>query len=608
MTRLQERGWFQFPKAYILCLGLALAVSLPALKMGLFLDDYYHVLVLEGEEAFAGPLDLFCFAPGDAEALRLAIDRGPYPWWTLPELRMTFFRPASSALIWFDQTVFGRRFAWHHAHSVLWYLLFVLVWGLILRRSLPTSAAVLALAVFAVDDVHWIPVAWLANRNALAASVPAFLGLLAHVRWREDGWKPGLPLSVLGYAAGLSFGETALGAFGYLAAYELFATREPRLRRLGALVPAGLLGAGYLLLYKALGYGAYGSGSYIDPVREPLAYLANAPGRMLALIGAQLLSVPAEGWLFYVWLRPFFVLAGLLGMTIFALLLRASWHGLDARMRRALGWMIPGALLSLLPVVATFPSNRLLVAPSMGASVAMAAILGHWWQRGRVLGGGSRHARPYNAACWYLAVTGLVLAPAAWPVQSHFIAGLGRAIAEVYKDAELDEDSIAGQHVIMPAAPDALTALYPAFIRAVESYPAPLALPAAWHALSAAPYTHRLTRTHDNRFELEVVDGRMMESEVELLVRALAFPLRRGQQVAVEGFTATVLDTDDTGVVRLAFEFDCVLEDPSLVFLIWRDGGLRRMQLPAVGESALLPRELGILDPKLLLKAGLGIQ
>ena len=83
----------------------------------------------------------------------------------------------------------------------------------------------LALLVFTLDSSHTWPVAWIANRNALVAAVPALLGLVAHLRWREQGWRPGLPLSMLGLGVGLLGGEAALGVFAYVGAYELVGAR-----------------------------------------------------------------------------------------------------------------------------------------------------------------------------------------------------------------------------------------------------------------------------------------------------------------------------------------------------------------------------------------------
>ena len=75
--------------------------------------------------------------------------------------------------------------------------------------------------LFALDDVHWMVVMWIANRNSLLATMPTLIGLLIHLRAREDQ-KGNAWLALPFFALGLSAGETAIGALAYLGAYELF--------------------------------------------------------------------------------------------------------------------------------------------------------------------------------------------------------------------------------------------------------------------------------------------------------------------------------------------------------------------------------------------------
>jgi hypothetical protein len=248
-------------RAAMLAVSVATLLALPSLCIGVFMDDYAHLAILEGYPMVGKPFDLFTFAPGDAERLRPFMERGPFPWWTYPEARFSFFRPLSSALAVFDHAVFGRHFVWWHVHSILWYAVTVFAAGLVLRRALPAPTAAAALLLFAIDDVHWMPAAWLANRNSLVSAAPSLLGLYAHLRWRQDGWRPGLVLSLAGYGAGLLGGETALAAPAYALAYEACAGPGVARQRVRAIMPAALLVFVYLLLYKFYGYGASGSGT-----------------------------------------------------------------------------------------------------------------------------------------------------------------------------------------------------------------------------------------------------------------------------------------------------------------------------------------------------------
>jgi hypothetical protein len=111
-------------------------------------------------------------------------------------------------------------------------------------------------------------------------------------------------------------------------------------------------------------------------------------------------------------------------------------------------------------------------------------------------------------------------------------------------------------------------------------------MPRAWWPLSIAPFDHRLTRTGERAGELELEGGEFFRAEEQ--------PLVVGQQVALDGMTVTVLDANGPRPTRVGFVADVPLEDPSLLFLVWKDGGLRRTPLPPVGQSLVLRAETGL--------------
>jgi hypothetical protein len=53
----------------------------------------------------------------------------------------------------------------------------------------------------------------------------------------------------------------------------------------------------YLVMYKLRGFGAYGSGSYVDPVGEPGRFLLSALVRVPVLLSGLVMEVPADLWL-----------------------------------------------------------------------------------------------------------------------------------------------------------------------------------------------------------------------------------------------------------------------------------------------------------------------
>ena len=96
-----------------------------------------------------------------------------------------------------------------HLHSVTWFA--CLVWLIALLYQcligIPFVAG-LAVLLYALDDAHGAPVAFLANRNAVVAATFGVLSVWLHDRWRRNGWSPGAMLSPLAFLAALLGGES----------------------------------------------------------------------------------------------------------------------------------------------------------------------------------------------------------------------------------------------------------------------------------------------------------------------------------------------------------------------------------------------------------------
>lgn len=566
-------------------LAVAALLAAPSLAGDRFMDDWLHLLVLDGHPGFPGsPWWLFDFATGDPAKVLPIIERGPYPWWTFPEVRLSFLRPLTSGLAILEHRLFGGAPFPAHLHSFLWFLGLVAVVLALFRRALgpprALPAAALAGLLFALDEAHAVPVAWVANRNALVAAVPVLLGLLAHVRWREERWRAGLPLSLLGYAVGLAGGEAALAALAYLAAYELFAAPGRARARAVALLPVALLGIAYVALYKLLRAGAFGSGVYLDPLLSPGAFLLAAPGRALALVGGLLLGAPADLWLLGPATRPALVGAGVAGLALVGWLLRSAWPTLEPRLQRGVAWLGAGALLSLLPVLATFPLNRLLLLPSVGGAAVLAIAIRH----------GLEARGPRRAAAQLLVLLNVILPPLAWIgsyALLHYAATAQRTSA---LQSGLSDEALT-RRVVFFAATDPALALYPAIVRVALGREGPR----AWLPISMAPHDHLLTRTGADVFELEVIGGRMLETVFEQLVRDPAvLPLPVGTRVRLDGVTVTLLALEEGLPKRLEVRFDAPPEGGDYTFPIWRSGRLEPLTLPAVGASVRLPLEPGL--------------
>ncbi len=596
--------------AHPLATALALAALVTASTLGqpFLFDDHFHLAVCEAatagddgprgayleqlRDAF-GLWSLFEFHDGSEATWRASVETGAAPWWTVEGLRLSFWRPLSSQLELLDYRLFGDHPLPYHLHSVAWYLLLLAAWWWVLRGTLPRQTAVLALLLYAVDEAHHMPVDWIANRHALVSTALGVLGLAAYLRWCRDRWRPGLPLALLGFALALLGGETALGVLAYTGAYAVFHPGEagpdgrpshvPWLRRLGRALPVVALAAAWAVVYRIGGFGAWGSGSYLEPTSGEY-WLAAGP-RMVVMVGDQLGRLPSDLWSFVPALRPVLLAQGLIGVVAVGLWLRFAWHELEPDERSALRWMLPGALLALIPAVAVEPAARQLLVPGLGGAVLLAVLiragLRHWDRRKEKLG----VARLTMIAAIALLCMHLPSPPISWYASTSAltrIARQGTALAAQTVPLLADAD---GEHVVVLVAPDAAVGVY----LPLELYRRDVPFPASWHTLSLAPHDLRWTRTDARTLRFDVVDGELLATHGERMGRHPRYPLAAGDEVEL-GFARLRVDAvGEHGPTGFSLRFDDSAALERVRWLSWDGDALQPVDPPAVGEAGTLP-------------------
>src|SRR5262249_27126052 len=161
------------------------------------------------------------------------------------------------------------------------------------RRLLAPRAAAIATVIFAIAPCHALPLAWLANREALISLTLGTLALGAYLRWREERTARAFAVATALFPVAVVGGDDALCLGGYVVAFEIV-RRERPWRRISGLVPFAAPAAAYLWVRARLGYGTRGSGFYTDPFREPVAFLRVAPRRLATLLGEAWLSLDMD--------------------------------------------------------------------------------------------------------------------------------------------------------------------------------------------------------------------------------------------------------------------------------------------------------------------------
>lgn len=561
-----------------LALGLVLLGTLPALEVGLFADDLWWVLGLEGG-AGVGP-----YSVNFAQAQSWWGARGLGFWWSPPDLRWEMARPLTALALRAQWALWGASPGGWQAVNLLAHLGLVALAGVLYARRLRPAEAGLATALFGLHLAH-IPVVWfVSNLHAPLGAIPALSGAMAWLRWREQGWRPGRWLGPLGVGLGLGFGELALGSIGYLLAWELRFGRDR-----GPLVGWSAAGLVYVAGHTALGYGVHGSALYLDPRGDPAGFAWGLLTRGPVLAGAALGLVPADLWIAAPGLGAGLAVAGTAGSLAVGALAWRGWAGLQPELRRALGWLVPGAALSLLPGVAAPPGGRLVLWATLGAAALNAALLVQGLEAARK----RRWARALGAAPLGLLALGGALAT---PAQLRGMARSSEELRAAALASELGGDSLAREQVLVLHTPDVWTALYLLPTRLVQTGgPAPQ----GFTVLSCAPGAHQLERPQAGTLVLTALEGRMWEQPFERLFLAPDTRSQPGATFTRGPVHARVLAADAGAPVRVEFTFSTPPEGPGWRVLTWQDGALRQVGLPPVGavwrlEAGRSPMQRGL--------------
>lgn len=548
-------------------------LRLPALDTGLHMDDIAQRAMVDGAYPSArSPWDLYTFSTGDPNEVAGLKQAGALPWWSDPELRLSALRPVASVLVWLDASALSSRVA--HVHSLIWWLAMLAALGWAITPILGGRWAWLTVALYGLDDAHALPLAWLANRAAIVSGVFGWLALGLHVRRRQGGglhwgWVAGAT------AASMGAGEYGLSSVAYVAVFGLVLERGPWRERLRALMPVLLPVAAYLVLHRAGGFGAAHSGVYIDPAAEPLAFLAALLERAPRLLIDMATGTPLlffEGWsLVAVWGTATVVLG-----SVWALV---RWLHPTPERRRIFVWALTGAAVAVVPVCASFLSERLTVLASVGVHILSAAVVLAAIERVEAR---RRHASSLIA----LSVCGLLLFGHGWvAVQSSAakvdaLRRFNQAGLKLAEGMPVEDARAADERWVLLAAGDPMMLVYPPHLRSMAGHPRP----GAWTVLCLAKGRLSMTRVSPNALEITAETG-WMQTPLERFFRREDRPLLPGSSEGFDGMTVEVTQMDDGAPRTLRFTFDRPLHDPSLRFMSVGMRGVFRYPLAGVGAT-----------------------
>ncbi len=565
---------------------LAAIAMMPALSGGFQFDDYFQRVTMLGY-GDSKPIQVFVqYIDRQHNLNQMAF--GTMPWWGSPDLHQAFFRYASALSMMLDYRLWPNHPALMHLHSLLWLAAAVLVAALLYREVLgATWVAGLAALMYALDGAHAVPAAYLANRNALIACCFGFLSVLAFVRWRTRGRRRNLWLSVLMLALSLSAGEMGLATAAYLLSYPLTVDRDAIRARLMRLLPHGAVLGAWALIYKLGNFGSQGSGFYLDPLHNPLGFAASFCQRAAFLLMGQWTPIPAEMSMAYapgtsaaLHLSVFsFAIAAIVAVLFIPLILRD---------RVARFWGL-GALLSLIPIAAVGPENRLLGFVGLGSMALLAQLSQAAFAQAAGWRPSMAWKRLWQAAVIILLPLHLLAAPflgiARIAYQANVSSRMLRAIASVPSDPR-----IAKQDLVLVNPPEHIslvTAIW-AF-RRLDKLPMPRHL----RALSSSSALE-ITRAGPRSLRVSFPEG-FFPTPFSRFLRGRNERFFVGQRVELPGLSVVVQSLDSQGdPEQVLYQFSVPLEDPSLRWMCWKDGEYASWRPPAIGQTVALAAAHGI--------------
>ena len=568
---------------------LALALTVPSIGNGLGIDDHLlRARVVEDQwSAARSARDLFVFAnPDHVGELETQIASGEISWWAAPQLRWGFMRPVPALLHHAEFSAFGRDGAvWMHLHSVLWMAALAAAVALLYRRMFgATWIAGLAAVLYAIDDGHGFAVGWLSNRGAVMGACFAVLALVAHDRGCRDRWRPGTVLGPLSLALALVCSEQMVAIAGYLVAYEIVLHRVALRQRVLALTPFAVLIVGWYVGRASLGYGSVGTGSYTDPISEPIAFVGAALQRIPILAHSQLGALPADLWEVVFVRRELTWLMVALGVAFLAVV------GLVfARLLRtdpvARFWAL-GMGLALVAVCGAHPNDRHLLLVGIGGSALVARFLGAWVERRDPEQHDMLPRRGATVAAIVLFVIHGVLAPIALPIRARIPGSVNRGVARI--DALVPSDpALARQDLVIVSVPFKYLCNFASVVRRSNGGVSPQ----RWRCLGVTPDDVVVSRPDARTLLLRPALGYLRFFE-DTNVRARRVPFAAGDRVELPDLAIEVRAvTADARPAEIEVRFAVPLEDPSLRWVAWRDGAYRAFVPPPVGGSVTLPAE-----------------
>ncbi|MCP4566444.1 MAG: hypothetical protein GY841_02555 [FCB group bacterium] len=568
---------------------LSVLLLIGTIWQGLRVDDYHHRAAIidpdsGGYCAKGDPIHLFDFMDGEPQLTNKLIEKGHAPWWTDPEVKISFFRPLSVLTHLLDYKLWPNHPEMMHAQNLLWLFALVIAVGLFYRRLFGKGALIaagLALILFALDDAHIETVSWIAQRNALIAMFLGVLSLIAYHKNRVEGWKLGAYLSPVLFSLAILAGEAGITTMAYLIPYTIFLDSRKWSERIRPLLPFFIIILIWRIGTTMAGFSVENTDYYINPSQQPLHFILTALFRLPILITGLFTPISASFALYGPPETSMRLL--LLGCMVIILLAAIFWPLLQKDKNAR--FFAAATILALVPCCAVGPSNRLLIWSSLGAMGFLSCILISSFNRESIYRPTSRSLRfLWGAVSILIVIVHLLIAPVLRPI----LVNSSKELRQKVYVSLPNDPSLKDQSIIIVNGPLVFAASHLQVMQAAENLP----VPKHTRILSPSFASIELNRIDDYTLILHP-DGGYLKVILDALVCSRYKPLPVGHRIELSDLKIEVLSiTSDGRPERIACQFGVPLEDNSLRWIFWQDGRYKSWTPLKVGQKVKLPPAL----------------
>jgi len=575
--------------AIILFLLISFAYNWNYLKGRFQLDEYLFLCMMQQDPPPYSHL-LGLWSTHDVPALTNV-------WWLEGGGSMRgFWRPLPSLMIEGSIYLFGERaFPLHVVSIVVHGLVAGTLFLLVRRLTGQPLIALLASVFFLSCEDHSMGVGWISTVTDLICVLFINLSLLGHAIWLDTRKPWALIASLAALVLAFLSKESAVVApvlivlmtwlmprgrcveLSHTSLSSLRVSVTGLLQNWASWLPAIVLLAVYLVIYRLLGFGGLNSGIYIDPLAHPGRYMARLAEHLPIMWLATLSPVPPSLPMFVPELES---LAALVGAIVFIVWVLGLW---SMRRNGVLIWAVAVYILALLPQMATGASERGLYLPTIGSSIALAMLLVQIGPIARRMG--REVVRPpvmTRAVGWgvtvFVLVPGIVLS-ATYPYM--YVPSLERPYEDTATAFAVIEERDPEQ-VLLLNTPGFFQTLYPPVIiehharRRIDV-----------RVLSSLNGVVSVERVDDRSFVIRADrKGWLTNFFAEVLRSPKPLKLGKVYDKGVIKATLRELTSDRRDVLAVRFDLDRPLDDPGLLVLQWDGRTFRAIDVATlpVGE------------------------